>query len=262
VAESYRTDPLDAAVEQAWMQGIVVVAAAGNEGSSSHAVDYAPANDPYVVTAGAVDDRGTRQVSDDKLASWSSRGTTQDGFAKPNVLAPGAGLTSTIAPGSDLWQQCKNCITDSRYFQMGGTSMSTAVVSGVAALVIEEHPNWTPNQVKGALKSTLVNVPGAGGEVNVLRALGATNLTSNTGLLPNRLIIPQTGLIDYNRASFRRASFRLLDQSPLEALWSRASFRCVCDEDTDYGDAEDKRASYRRASYRDVTFKRTADFNK
>jgi hypothetical protein len=143
--------------------------------------------------------------------------------------------------------------------------MSSAVVSGVAALLLEEHPGWTPNQVKGALKSTLVNVPGAGGEVNVTRALAATNLSSNAGLRPSSLIIPQTGLIDYTRASFRRASFRLLDGSPLDALWSRASFRCVCDGAVDedgYGNVDDERASYRRASYRSVTFKRTADFKK
>jgi serine protease AprX len=272
VAESYKTDPLDAAVEQAWMQGIVVVAAAGNEGGSGHAVDYAPANDPYVITAGAVDDRGTKAVTDDKLASWSSRGTTQDGFAKPNVLAPGASLTSTMAPGSDLWNECKDCIENYRYFTMGGTSMSSAVVSGIVALLVEEHPEWTPNQVKGALQSKLVNVPGAGGEANVTRALAATNLISNVGLRPSGLIVPQTGLIDYTRASFRRASFRLLDGSPLDALWSRASFRCVCSDDDNWDDVDDsrasfrrasyRRASFRRASYRAVTFKRTADVHK
>src|SRR5579884_206844 len=90
VAQSYTTDPLDAAVEQAWLKGIVVVAAAGNLGSSSDAVNYAPANDPYAITVGAVDDEGTRTPNDDVLASWSSRGVTQDGFAKPDVLAPGA----------------------------------------------------------------------------------------------------------------------------------------------------------------------------
>jgi serine protease AprX len=265
VAESYKTDPLDAAVEQAWFSGIVVVAAAGNEGDRKDAVDYAPANDPYVITAGAVDDRGTRQVSDDELADWSSRGTTQDGFKKPNVLAPGASLVSTLAPGSDLQQMCRSCVVDYRYFQMGGTSMSSAVVSGVVALLLEEHPTWTPNQVKGALRSTLVNVPGAGGEANVVRALAATKLTSNTGVTPNRLIDRDTGLIDYTRASFRRASFRLADDSPLDALWSRASFRCECDIEWDYDDSDDvddTRASYRRASYREASFKRTVDFSK
>ena len=268
VAESYKTDPLDAAVEQAWFSGIVVVAAAGNEGTSDDAVDYAPANDPYVITAGAVDDRGTRTISDDKLASWSSRGTTQDGFKKPNVLAPGTSLTATVAPGSDLQQLCRECVTDYRYFTMGGTSMSSAVVSGVVALLLEEHPEWTPNEVKGALSRTLVNVPGTGGEVNAQRALAATNLKSNVGLKPNQLIDTSTGLIDFTRASFRRASFRLVDHSPLDALWSRASFRCECEGDwDDVDEVDDSRASYRRASYRraslrEANFRRTVDFDK
>lgn len=60
VAESYKTDPLDAAVEQAWLKGIVVVAAAGNRGAEADAVNYAPANDPYVISVGGVDDQVRR----------------------------------------------------------------------------------------------------------------------------------------------------------------------------------------------------------
>ena len=57
-----------------------MVAAAGNLGSASDAVSYAPGNDPYVITVGAVDSEGTKSISDDVQASWSSRGVTQDGF--------------------------------------------------------------------------------------------------------------------------------------------------------------------------------------
>ena len=116
----------------------------------------------------------------------------------------------------------------------------------------------------GALKSTLVNVPGAGGEVSVTRALAATNLSANSGLKPNKLINVNTGLIDFTRASFRRASFRLIDESPLDALWSRASFRCECEGDWDYADddVDESRASYRRASLREANFKRTVAFDK
>ena len=91
VAESYLTDPLDAAAESAWFSGLVVVAAAGNEGIAPDAVSYAPGNDPYVISVGGMDDRGSRTRDDDILAPWSSRGVTQDGVRKPDVLAPGLG---------------------------------------------------------------------------------------------------------------------------------------------------------------------------
>ena len=100
VAESYKTDPLDAAVEAAWFKGIFVVAAAGNRGAGPDAVSYAPGNDPYVVTVGAVDDKGTKDITDDEPTSWSSRGTTQDGFAKPDIYAPGASIVSNLAPAA------------------------------------------------------------------------------------------------------------------------------------------------------------------
>ena len=98
--ESYKTDPLDAAVEAAWFKGIFVVAAAGNRGPGGDAVHHAPGNDPYIVTVGAVDDNGTKEISDDEPTSWSSRGTTQDGFAKPDIYAPGAKIVSNLAPKS------------------------------------------------------------------------------------------------------------------------------------------------------------------
>jgi serine protease AprX len=251
VAESYRTDPLDAAVESAWFSGLVVVAAAGNEGTLNDGVTYAPANDPWVITAGALDDRGTWTRLDDILAPWSSRGLTQDGVRKPEVLAPGAGLVSTLALNSDFAHLCPECVVDGRYFRAGGTSMSAAVVSGAAALLLEEHPGWTPAQVKGALTSKLVDVPGAGGVIDVAAALDAS-ASSSVSLTPNDLIDPTSGLIDWTRASFRRASFRDASGSPLSASWSRASFRCDCGF-TDSGEVDPTRVSFRRVSFRKTT---------
>ena len=98
-ASSYRTNPLDAAVEQAWNAGIVVVAAAGNRGTGPDAVQYAPGNDPFVITVGGVDDQDTADTSDDTAASWSSTRHDQDGHAKPDFLAPGARMVSTLARG-------------------------------------------------------------------------------------------------------------------------------------------------------------------
>ena len=252
VAESYRTDPLDAAAESAWFSGLVVVTAAGNEGAVNDGVTFAPANDPWVITAGALDDRGTFTRLDDVLASWSSRGLTQDGVRKPEVLAPGARLVSTLAPNSDFAHLCPECVLDSgRYFRAGGTSMSAAVVSGAAALLLEEHPSWTPSQVKGALTSKLVDVPGAGGVIDAAAALDGTSAFS-VNLPRNELLDPVSGQIDWTRASFRRASFRDASGSPLSASWSRASFRCDCGF-TSSGEVDPTRVSFRRVSFRKTT---------
>jgi serine protease AprX len=252
VAESYRTDPLDAAAESAWFSGLVVVTAAGNEGATNDGVTFATANDPWVITAGALDDRGTFTRLDDVLASWSSRGLTQDGVHKPEVLAPGAHLVSTLAPNSDFAHLCPECVVDSgRYFRAGGTSMSSAVVSGAAALLLEEHPTWTPAQVKGALTSKLVDVPEAGGVIDVAAALDGTSAFS-VNLAPNELVDPVSGQIDWTRASFRRASFRDASGSPLSASWSRASFRCDCGL-TSSGEVDPTRVSFRRVSFRKTT---------
>ena len=115
VAESYLTDPLDAAAESAWFSGMVVVAAAGNDGTAPDAVSYAPGNDPYVISVGGMDDRGTRSRDDDSLAPWSSRGVTQDGVRKPEVLAPGLRLVSTLAIGSDFEKLCRKCVVAVSY---------------------------------------------------------------------------------------------------------------------------------------------------
>jgi serine protease AprX len=254
-AESYRTDPLDAAVEVAWFSGIAVVAAAGNEGTSGDAVDYAPGNDPYVITVGGFDDKGTRETWDDEVASWSSRGWTQDNVRKPEVLAPGTRLVSTLAPKSDFERLCPTCVTAERYFRLSGTSMSTGVVSGAVALILEANPWMSPNQVKGALVSTLRDVRGTGSGLDVNAALDART-SSNGGLTPNRYINPATGdLADWARASFRRASFRDASDSVLGANWTRASFRCDCGFDS-YGEVDPQRVSFRR-----VSFRRTVDFN-
>jgi len=255
VSESYLTDPLDAAAESAWFSGLVVVAAAGNDGVAPDAVSYAPGNDPYVISVGGVDDRGTRSRDDDVLAPWSSRGVTQDGFQKPDVLAPGLRLVSTLAIGSDFEKLCRKCIIGRAYFRLSGTSMSAAVVSGAVALMLDKRPGLTPNQVKGAMLASRYNVPGTGAAVDALGALDGTG-PANQGLTPNRLIDQATGQIDWARASFRRASFRDAFGSPLGASWTRASFRCDCGL-TASGEVDPTRVSFRR-----VSFRRTSDFDR
>ncbi len=268
-AESYLTDPLDAAVEAAWNAGIVVVVAAGNDGTDADAVSYAPANDPYVITVGGLDDMGTRSSSDDRLASWSSRGITQDGVTKPDVLAPGARMVSTIPAGSAYTQLCPSCVTDGQYFQVGGTSMAAAVVSGAAADLIQAHPTWTPDQIKTQLtkrtravyepKKTLV-----GGTVALEKAIeySLPRSSVNAGLTPNTLIDPATGQIDYTRASWSRASWSdaidSLRASWSRASWSRASWSRASWSASAESCAEFERASWSRASWSRASWSRAS----
>jgi serine protease AprX len=218
VAESYMTDPLDAAVEQAWNNGIVVIAAAGNRGNAGDAVDYAPANDPYVISVGAVDTQGTPGSGDDTVPTWSSYGTTQDGFSKPDVLAPGAHIVSTLSPNSGLTSLCPSCVTDHSYFKMGGTSMAAAVVSGAVADILSVDPSWTPDQVKGTLMARTRPVPDAStgttdpvGEVDLNKVLqllgGAPEAPADQGLTPNQFIDPATGNINDQTGSWATGSW-------------------------------------------------------
>jgi serine protease AprX len=238
-AQSYQTDPLDAAAEQAWNDGIVVVAAAGNLGTAPDAVSYAPANDPYVITVGAVDDQGTPNTSDDVIPSWSSQGTTQDGLTKPDVLAPGAHIVTTLAPGSDFANLCPTCVINNDYFQVSGTSLAAPIVSGIAADLVAAHPDWTPDMIKGAIVNTATSLPNGGNEVNAIAAYWAngSELVANQGVSPSTLIDPDTGDIDYNAASWSAASWSSA-VDPLAASWSAASWSCEgCSSDPSGGDS-------------------------
>jgi serine protease AprX len=247
VAESYRTDPLDAAVESAYFHGILVVAAAGNRGAADDAVDYAPGNDPFALTVGASDDQGTAWQGDDALADWSSRGVTQDGFAKPDVLAPGAHILSTLAPGSAFAELCPDCIVDGGYIRLGGTSMAAPVASGIAALMFEAHPGWTPDQVKSTLMVTARTVSRGVPEANAGAVGQPPSSGANAGVTPNVLVDPQGGQIDYSRSSWGRSSWGAAPEG-LIADWARSSWGCACPA-TSAGGLESTRSSWGSATW-------------
>ena len=151
--QTYRTDPLNYAVERAWDSGIAVVVAAANLGPGPGTISK-PGDDPFVITVGAIDDRGTPGLGDDHLPDFSSRGpTAADGLAKPDVVAPGAHLVSLAAPGSTISTAIPPTM-GSGYRRGSGTSMAAAVVSGSAALLIGADPTMTPDRLKHALMAT------------------------------------------------------------------------------------------------------------
>jgi serine protease AprX len=195
VLESYLTDPLTLATQALVQQGVVVVAAAGNDGTDSqgHTVwggITSPGNAPWVITVGASSTMGTLTRADDTLANFSSRGPTAvDRGAKPDIVASGVGTISTAAFGSAEYQSCAvavpTCLiggtrhTAAPYMALSGTSMATPVVSGTVALMLQANPALTPNLVKAILEYTAQVYPayaalaeGAG----FLNSLGAIRL--------------------------------------------------------------------------------------
>jgi len=157
VLGSYKIDPLAAAVELAWKQGMVVVAAAGNGGPSSGTVE-SPGADPYVITVGATDDRATLTLTDDTLAWFSAWGTPTDSTPKPDLLGVGRRIVSIRVPGSSIDTMLPDHVVTanngSTYTRLTGTSMATAVVSGAVALLLQSRPTLTPDQVKQILTKT------------------------------------------------------------------------------------------------------------
>lgn len=139
VEETWKDDPVVQAVHAAERAGILPVIAAGNSGPFSGTVGT-PGNAPAALTLGALDDRGTPYHWDDGVPFFSSRGPTPvDNLAKPDVIAPGAGITAATGDG---------------YSRMSGTSMASPMAAGVAALLMQAHPDATPAQVKQALMET------------------------------------------------------------------------------------------------------------
>jgi serine protease AprX len=195
VTEPAAIDPLCQAVARAVNAGIVVVASAGNYGVTSTGAPVlggisSPGNSPYAITVGAIDTKGTTDRSDDEVAAYSSKGPTRYDLAvKPDVVAPGTRIVSLEAQNSYLsthypqWHIAGS--GRNAYFRLSGTSMSTPVVTGGVALLLNAEPDLNASQVKVALQMGARWMPRAG-----LVAAGAGSVD-----FPESLRLAQSGLV-------------------------------------------------------------------
>ena len=151
--QSYLVDPLAYAVQVAWNAGIVVVVAAGNDGNS-HALRN-PATNPYVIAVGATDTQGNGRQNDNVVASYSNCGTAARSV---DIVGPGESIASLRVPGSYADVNYPSAVVDGSYMKGTGTSQAAAAISGAVALLLEQHPQYTPDQVKAHLTSSAVAV--------------------------------------------------------------------------------------------------------
>ena len=197
VAQSYHTSPLDAAVELLWLQGIVVVVSGGNNGSANL---YPPANSPRVITVGATDDKGTRGLADDVVAQFSAWGTDEVGNVKPDLVAPGTNIIAFVPSNGklEMGRRHRENAIDKDYFRMSGTSMSAPMVTAAVAMLLQDEPTLTPDQVKYRLKATANHDwPGydaakaGAGYLDIYAAIHGTSTNyANEGLAPSELLRP------------------------------------------------------------------------
>jgi serine protease AprX len=162
------TDPLAAAVENAWVHGITVVVSAGNSGFTAGPTSPLdnPAYDPNVIAVGATELVGNSK-SNYELAPFTSKGvTSQASGRRDDVLAPGTSITSLADPGSMIDSIFPGGRVGKDFFKGTGTSQAAAVVSGAVALLLSRYPNLTPDAVKQLLMHGGTPVGGAGHKSN------------------------------------------------------------------------------------------------
>jgi serine protease AprX len=250
---SFRFDPLDKAVESLWFSGVVVVAAAGNHGSATGPVDMslAPGNDPFIITVGALDQSGTADPYDDTVPYWSAYGYTMDGFQKPDLAAPGRYMVAPVPMGSTLATTAPDRVVAPGYMWMSGTSFASPVVAGAAAQILARHPEWTPDQVKGALMLTSAYLwasPGSGvGEIDAAAAATLPFTPPNPNENFYAFVHPDatTGVPAFDQASW-------VDAVKADASWSAASWASASWAEASWAQASWAEASWNEASWNEA----------
>lgn len=262
-------DPLDAAVEKLWLNGVVVVAAAGNYATDAQhtpsGVSFAPGNDPFVITVGATDIGSLMSVSDDNVAPWSAWGYTPDGFMKPDLGAPGRYMIGPVSANGVLAQQRPDHVVAPGYMQLSGTSFSAPVVAGAAAMILAQHPTWTPDQIKGALMVTATPEPNVMqgalgvGEVDIVKSRTFNHLTipnPNAGL-DQFVVTGANGWAVFDAAAWQSAAKTnaAWDSAAWsDAAWSSAAWSSVAWSSAAWSDAAWASVAYGTAAWSDAAW--------
>ncbi len=197
IFEAAATDPLVQAVEHASRAGIKVVVSAGNFGRNrtTGAIGYAgmasPGNAPSAISVGSVRTFDTVSRADDRIAGYSSRGPSwYDGFAKPDICAPGDNLLSVASAGSALRLLQERRGNIGNYMRLSGTSMAAGVVSGVVAAILQNNQNLTPNALKMVLQYSSIPVKNDDGTYSDVLTQGAGALNPSGALMLASAINP------------------------------------------------------------------------
>jgi serine protease AprX len=260
---SFLFDPLAKAVEQLWFNGVVVVAAAGNEatGGAQSGVYHMPAADPFVLTVGAVDIGRDGRTDDDVAAPWSSWGYTNDGFLKPEIAAPGRYIVAACPVTGTLCQTGGQdpTLAPSGYIQLSGTSFAAPMVSAAAAALLGLHPDWTPDQVKGQLMLAATALPAAVpgstgvGELNLRDALAGNQAPPNPNLALENFVqqTPAGPAFDVDSwvSEARRVGASWSSASWASASWASASWASASWASASWNSASWASAAWSSASW-------------
>jgi serine protease AprX len=153
-SSNYWEDPINQALMVAWQSGITVVAAAGNQGPDAMTIGV-PGNNPYVITVGAMSDNySPNDLNDDFVTTFSSAGPTYEGFVKPELVAPGGHIQGLMDFNSSIGWGYEMLSDGDDYFLLSGTSQATAITSGIVALMLQDSPTLSPDDIKCRLLST------------------------------------------------------------------------------------------------------------
>ncbi|WP_329204580.1 S8 family serine peptidase [Streptomyces sp. NBC_00683] len=173
-------DPVTQSLEAlATSSGTLFVVSAGNNGPNISTVS-APSIAPHALSVAAVDFAGG-------TASFSSRGPSFNGTVKPEIAAPGVNVVAARATGTNLG----TVQTDPAYTALSGTSMAAPHITGAAALLAQEHPDWTPDQIKHTLMGT-TTAPQSGQSLYDV-GTGVVNLPAAL----KQTVVADTGAVDF-----------------------------------------------------------------